>query len=256
MSSHRSRHLGAPLVPWLFVWVVAALGASPALAQTPTPVRFGIVDNSFLVEEAFNQEAGVVQHIFTVQRVEHRHWAMSFTQEWPVGSVRQQLSATVPWSLIDGDAAWGDALINYRVQLFSEGPRRAAMSPRVSLVIPTSRDSTDVGMQLSLPVSKRLGGAYVHGNAGVTLRRRSGTEPFLGASVIGALTPLLNVMLEGVVHWSGEAGAPSRAEQTLSPGMRAGWNLPAGQLVLGVAVPVTFAERRTTSIFGYVSFER
>ena len=35
-----------------------------AEAQESRPID-GIADNSFLIEEAYNQEAGVVQHIFT-----------------------------------------------------------------------------------------------------------------------------------------------------------------------------------------------
>ena len=41
------------------------------------------MDNSFLVEEAFNQEAGVFQNIFGAAR-RNGHWGATFTQEWPV----------------------------------------------------------------------------------------------------------------------------------------------------------------------------
>lgn len=45
-----------------------------------------IQDNSFLVEEAYNQEPGVVQHISTFTRFqESKDWIYTFTQEWPVG---------------------------------------------------------------------------------------------------------------------------------------------------------------------------
>ena len=43
-----------------------------------------IEDNSFLIEEAYNQEAGVVQHINTMfYDWKHDTWSYSFTQEWP-----------------------------------------------------------------------------------------------------------------------------------------------------------------------------
>ncbi len=57
-----------------------------------------IQDNSFLVEEAYNQEAGVVQHISTFTRFqESKDWIYTFTQEWPVGGLKHQFSFTLPW---------------------------------------------------------------------------------------------------------------------------------------------------------------
>ena len=41
--------------------LVAAVG--PVAAMAEEPLAKGIQDNSFLVEEAYNQEPGVVQHI-------------------------------------------------------------------------------------------------------------------------------------------------------------------------------------------------
>ncbi|HEY3168477.1 MAG TPA: hypothetical protein VGK57_14685, partial [Candidatus Binatia bacterium] len=65
-----------------------------------------IEDNSFLIEEAYNQEPGVVQHIFTAAytTTRGRHgWSFTFTQEWPVFSLEHQLSYTIPsFHLIDG----------------------------------------------------------------------------------------------------------------------------------------------------------
>ena len=58
-----------------------------------------IQDNSFLVEEAYNQEAGVVQHISTFTRYqETKDWIYTFTQEWPVFSQKHQFSFTLPGS--------------------------------------------------------------------------------------------------------------------------------------------------------------
>ena len=53
-----------------------------------------IEDNSFLLEEAYNQEAGVIQHISTFQYDLMRFWNYSFTQEWPVPNQKHQLSFT------------------------------------------------------------------------------------------------------------------------------------------------------------------
>src|SRR5215470_585858 len=73
--------------------------SAPVLAQssgTPAEPKT-IQDNSFLVEEAYNQEFGVVQHISSFIRLwESKDWAYSFTQEWPVpGDARHQLSYTL-----------------------------------------------------------------------------------------------------------------------------------------------------------------
>src|SRR2546430_2035386 len=67
----------------------------------------GIMDNSFLVEEAYNQERGVVQHIATAFYNVNRRagpddeaWNLTFTQEWPVFSQTHQFSYTVPYNFI------------------------------------------------------------------------------------------------------------------------------------------------------------
>ena len=44
--------------------VLAVLPAAARAAEEPAPIQ----DNSFLIEEAYNQEAGVVQHIQTFSR--------------------------------------------------------------------------------------------------------------------------------------------------------------------------------------------
>ena len=45
-----------------------------------------IQDNSFLVEEAYNQEDGVIQHISLFQRLSTGDWAFTQTDEWPLRS--------------------------------------------------------------------------------------------------------------------------------------------------------------------------
>jgi hypothetical protein len=68
---------------------------SPAAvgAQATEPAGPPIQDNSFLIEEAYNQDPGIVQHIFTFRN--HRgssDFEASFTQEWPVDGIKNQLS--------------------------------------------------------------------------------------------------------------------------------------------------------------------
>src|SRR6476660_8917897 len=86
------RRLIGPLSAVVIFFSATAWGAEPR------PIEV-IEDNSFLIEEAYNQEPGVVQHIF--QSVyssgpRQRGWAFAFTQEWPIGGQDHQFSYTVP----------------------------------------------------------------------------------------------------------------------------------------------------------------
>src|SRR5262245_48740936 len=78
------------------ILTIAACGlcwSSQLYAQQPAVER-PIQDNSFLLEEAYNQEPGVVQHIsFFTYAAESEAWLYAFTQEWPApGDARHQLS--------------------------------------------------------------------------------------------------------------------------------------------------------------------
>src|SRR5713226_179270 len=77
-----------------------SLAAGASRAAEPRPID-GISDNSFLVEEAYNQDPGVVQHIFNAVYGNdfHRHgWSFNFTQEWPLYGVEHQISYSIPFS--------------------------------------------------------------------------------------------------------------------------------------------------------------
>lgn len=94
--------------------------ASVTHAQTPTSgwAEPAIVDNSFLVEEAYNQEAGIVQHISTLTRSASspRDYVYTLTQEWPFSTERHQLSYSVPVAFLRSASAsgLGDVMFNYR----------------------------------------------------------------------------------------------------------------------------------------------
>ncbi len=105
-----------------------------AQAQQPTPTQTKapqkpIQDNSFLLEEAYNQEAGVIQHISSFSRSwDTKNWVYAFTEEWPVFGLKHQLSATVlVLGLRSGpntDKGFGDIAINYRYQLWETATAR------------------------------------------------------------------------------------------------------------------------------------
>src|SRR4051812_34907067 len=111
------------------------LGSSIAAHAADGPIQ----DNSFLIEEAYNQEEGVVQHINTFQRSQHsKDWAYSFTQEWPVGTIKHQFSYTVPVLRSEEfRTGVGDVALNYRYQLVGDGEAKLAIAPRLSVIVAT-----------------------------------------------------------------------------------------------------------------------
>jgi DtxR family transcriptional regulator, Mn-dependent transcriptional regulator len=245
--------------------------AGVAPAQRP----FEILDNSFLVEEAFNQERGVFQNIFGFQRNDNA-WDFNFTQEWPVGSQTHQFSYTVGFAGFTGTNGVGDVMINYRYQATMEDGATPAFSPRLSVILPTgSQDFTQnsVGLQINLPVSKQRGNLYLHGNAGFTWFPRADTapevtdservsllSPHISASGIYRVKPMFNLMLESVLAFEQfatvDGGKARETAFTLSPGARGGWNVGDAQLVLGAALPVTWVDSDSNAgVLLYLSYE-
>ena len=156
----------------VFVLALITSAGAQAPASRSAPEPFAITDNSFFVEEAFNQEPRVFQNIGGGLFGED-NWAVTFTQEWPAPSMKHQLSYTVSVLNVDDETGVGDALLNYRYQLLEEGPGRPAISPRVSLIVPVGDEQRGLGqgawgVQFNLPVSKQVGEFYLHGNAGVS----------------------------------------------------------------------------------------
>ena len=272
------------LVEVVQMLLLILLGASAALAQSPSPAAppargpepFAILDNSFLVEEAFNQEAGIFQNIFGFVR-SGGAWEFAFTQEWPAPSQDHQLSFTLP---VLGDGArsgMGDVMLNYRYQAVMEDPGIPAFSPRLSLILPTDdRGDGSAGFQMNLPFSKQRGDMYFHWNAGLTWLPRANAlpgqtcggeadcrvsllSPHLAASGIYRLRPMFNLMVESVVEFEQFAAETGKARDTLftlSPGARGGWNLADHQLIVGFAVPVTWgAGDSDAGALFYVSYE-
>jgi len=245
--------------------LVALLAQAPSAAPAQEP--FKIVDNSFLVEEAFNQEPRIVQNIVNWSR-QNGDWLLTYTQEWPAPGVRHQLSYTIPFDA----SGIGDAYLNYRLQVLEEGPGRPAFAPRVSAIVPTGRGPSSPGLQTNLPFSKQRGDWYFHWNGGVTWVRApehvSLITPALAGSAIYRLEPMVNLMLESVLSFDQRVVAPAPSSTasagrerghtfTLSPGVRGGWNLdPETQVIVGAAVPVSWTEGKTSAgIFGYFSYE-
>ena len=239
----------------------------------------GIQDNSFLIEEAYNQDPGVVQHISQFQQdLRGKDFAFLFTQEWPVGGIKNQLSYGIPIVRPGGSAGTGlgDVRLNYRYQLVGDGESIFAVAPRFTVILPTgdfqrSRGAGATGYELWLPASLVLSEKLIaHGNAGFTLTPRARDSEgdrattrawTFGASVVWLLKPMFNVLLEALYQRAEDVTAPQRADDskvvTISPGIRWAYNFSSGlQIVPGVAVPLVVAPGHgSRSVFLYLSFE-
>src|SRR3954465_11545606 len=88
-----------------------AIPDSPQAVEVDTP---SIQDNSFLIEEAYNQEDGVIQHISFFQILANSHdWVYTLTDEWPLRTLKHQVSVTLAGThagnFAGSGAGWGDA---------------------------------------------------------------------------------------------------------------------------------------------------
>ena len=268
----------------LLIVALVTLGAKTSSGQASPATPSGseskaatiISDNSFLVEEAYNQEAGVVQHIATVRRSRDGNFVATFTQEWPAPTQRHQLSyaASVLGSRRTGSGI-GDLILNYRYQALGRNEARVWFAPRASVILPTGsvahgRGAGGPGVQVNLPLSIGITDALVtHWNAGTTVRRARATNGVTetthdlnaAASAIWLLSPTFNLMLE--TAWErteslDDVAVRSVEEQfVVVPGFRVAINLPSGmQIVPGFGVPIGLgANRGERDLFFYLSVE-
>lgn len=264
-------------------------GAVPVQAASPLAIveqkserpAEGIQDNSFLIEEAYNQEPGVVQHILNIIHTVNRQagpdeheWSFVFTQEWPAISQTHQLSYTVPYTFLasgkESESGFEDVRLNYRLQALMESERTPAFAPRFSLILPTGASDKGlgngtVGYQINLAVSKIVSDRWtLHGNAGATfLPDVNGHDLVsynLGASAIYAVSSNFNLMLEAVADWDEEedqGGTTRDAAVVISPGLRYAFNhANDAQTVIGIAAPIGVTSAAPDfGIFIYASFE-
>ena len=231
------------------------------------------------MEEAYNQEARVVQHISTlVKDPESGLWTYTFTQEWPVRGQRNQFSYTMPLANQGSRAQTGigDMLLNYRLQVIGPEKSRLAFAPRLSAILPTGRTSRglgrgSVGLQTNLPVSIELTRTLVsHTNVGLTWtpraenpagNRASLMEFNAGQSFIWLATPTVNFMLETVYQTTRTVVGPKASVEHenvfVSPGFRYAFNFRSGlQIVPGLAFPIELGDDRHDPVaLLYLSFE-
>lgn len=252
--------------------LLLVLFASDGFAQDP------IEDNSFLIEEAYNQEKGVIQFINTYFRGKDGNWGYSFTNEMPIKKQQHQFSYTINVNRIGGTTRFGDTFLNYRYQVkgIKDG-EDVAIAPRFSVILPTGSyrresGSGSVGFQFNLPVSVTHSKKIVtHWNAGATIIPRA-RNPLgeranlkgvnLGQSTVFLAKPNFNFLVETVWNRVDNVSGPDRTEAEYSllvnPGIRWAWNLKSGwQIVPGVSVPIGVGPSKGEyGGFLYLSFEK
>jgi hypothetical protein len=256
--------------------LVLACAASPLYSQAP-PIQ----DNSFLIEEAYNQERGVVQHISLFSRESQSgNWEYSFTQEWPFHGQRHQLSYRVSFDHRVGPGGpsngFGDLLLNYRFQLQGDEGKRVWVAPRISVSLPTGRwkqglGAGTLGVELALPISIEIAPKLLtHLNARLNVqpsaRNQAGARATLldwssGASAIYLLAPTFNLMLESLVQNASEVSGQGETLRSttvlLSPGVRWAHNFSSGlQIVPGAGYTIGLGDASDQSgLVLYLSFE-
>lgn len=245
-----------------FVLLPALLAAAASLRAQDAPAP--IQDNSFLLEEAYNQESGVVQHISTMEWADAGGaWGYAFTQEWPLFGLRHQLSYTVPL-VHPGDgfsAGLGDVSVDYRYQLVGDASARLAVAPRLSVVLPTGdraagRGGGRTGVEGALPVSAVLAPTLVaHSNASLAWFPEDVSQLGLAQSLVWLAHPRVNLLVEAA--WEREDDLEAVTESLfISPGIRAAFDVGRVQVVPGLAVPIGVgASSGERMLFLYLSLE-
>lgn len=254
-----------------------------AFSQENTTNKFDfdrIEDNSFLLEEAYNQEDGVIQHISAFQYMKDKTWSYNFTEEWPAPKQKHQLSVTIPVVYSGSETGFGDVALNYRYQAVLSN--RLAFSPRLSLVLPSGNYENGngygvIGYQINLPLSFIANHKIVtHFNLGTTyspevkgmisqLDNNSEFRPDIftinyGGSVIFLASANFNFMLEAagnsMITSEGDYSEKS-SSFFLNPGIRYAFNFKSGlQIVPGLAIPIGVGPSSGKSgLFAYLSFE-
>jgi Putative MetA-pathway of phenol degradation len=262
-------------IPYLSaILLLVICQSSLATLFSADPPAKGIQDNSFFVEEAYNQEPGVVQHIINVPAFfapGNNEVSFVFTQEWPVFSQTHQFSYTIPYTFTESENGFEDIRLNYRLQALMEGERTPAFAPRFSLVTPSGDFDKGfghgrLGYEINLPFSKIVSDRVtLHFNAGGSLfpdvNDRDLWNYNLGGSAIYAVNRNFNLMLEAVAFWEEDVDSARRIDRTvtalLSPGARYAFNCPNDlQIVVGAAAPIGLtSDSPDWGLFFYLSFE-
>lgn len=247
------------------------------LLLTSSLTAFGVVDNSFFLEEAYQQPAGVYQFIQTFQTFEKGGgYNYAFAAEIPITDLIHQFSITTARAREDGlQSSTGDTTLNYRYQPYNRDGK--LVTERFGLIVPTGsvKQKTSNGvygfefMQAATIIfSDRWAN---HWNLGMNLyprakftdttKRTTLTEVKAGTSWVYFFKDDLNFMLE-LFFQTSQTLVDDKQETSfafiLSPGVRFGksYNWKEMEVVPGIGFPVQFEESETDlGMLVYLSFE-
>jgi hypothetical protein len=236
--------------------------------------------NDFLVDTPYLQDDDELQHTVTLTREGRRRWSSTFSEEIPLGSDKHQLTVTLPSRFFktssDRSVGIGDLQIQYNYGLLGSSASRFAVSPGVSITIPTgsARKATGSGavsLGFGLPVGIMLSDRWgLNTSAELSFtkkaRNREGeraniSDFELGQSLVWFAKPKLNFLIEAVWERSkavaGDNLTETENEAFVSPGVRWAHTFKNGTILSpGVAFPLGIGPSRgDNQIFFQLSFE-
>lgn len=232
-----------------------------------------IEDNSFLIEEAFNQSSGVIQYTL-INQLTNGSTNFNFECEFPLKRELHQLSFSIPAKLDQSFFGLEDLVISYR-PLLSGRHRWVMVAPRFSLVIPTGKFSRGFGsglfgLEWNLALTKRLSrGLITHVNLGsshllnntelATLpedktRENRLQNRFAGASLILALARNCDFMTE----FKATNEVKGNWNLAANPGFRFLLKVKEFAIVPGISSPLEWRSGKPmlSQILVYLSIER
>jgi hypothetical protein len=237
-----------------------------------------IEDNSMLVDEAFNQPEGIIQHI-AMLGLTGDHAELNYTVEAPVKTARNQLSISIPWTFSAAkhtkditSTGPGDVILAWRHSLLGK-KHPILLVPGVSIILPTGksrlhRGNGAFGAQFSIALTKRwsrklishvnFGGTFLFdadffivSADGQSLNKSEGNVASRnsGTSVIWLATTRINLLLE----YTSTASAPTSSTlagfststiSIINPAFRTLIGNRALLIVGGAGFPLVFTENR------------
>lgn len=218
-----------------------------------------VEDNSFLVEEAYNQDPGVVQFINVYQKSNKaKDWNYVFINELPILSRDHQFSYELPYSHVESTdkTGLGDVKLNYRYEIY--GNEKFTTTGRLSYVTTTGKFEDGLGAgvssyEASLVTSVKISEKWVqHWNVGAShtpkAKIASGDTAdnnrfFWNLSNVYLLTDSFNFMLEFASSQKETTTGKNQTEWgsqfIVSPSIRYGIDIGEWQIVPGLALPST-----------------
>jgi hypothetical protein len=287
---------------FLIWFVLPGLITLTANAQEPnknqTPIKgsylyYGqprIEDNSMFLEEAFNQEKGIIQHInnLVVPSTEEDEMEYSYSEEIHITRRSQfSFSLHIPIERSIGNtetaSGLGDTYFSYRYTIMDKYDP-VMIIPRITLIVPTGDAQQSLGdgawgSQLAVAVTKRLHRKLVtHFNVSYTLlsgaeryfydesvlvahRTRNLSQKSIGVSGVYLAGKSINFFVEALATRDEDISSNGKivAETSfvLNPAFRFGFDIGSAQIVPGFGLPFFFQqdERQSTGLFFYLSLE-